>query len=199
MVYGVTALSTIDQITLSSHSGSANSGETLYVDNLYTSKPEPPLEVTFSADDDPGYDFSNVTGGTAQLGTGVYAAGGDSPVALLTKIIGEDIVGASFLTVNSGELISDSNGQVSMRVWTQNNDVNVRLRLEDITSGDTVELGAVTGSDKANQWQTISWDFSELEDHTPNFNKAYIFFDAVNASATEYYLFDDVQFDGATG
>ena len=61
-----------------------------------------------------------------------------------------------------------------------------------------MELSAITGSDKANQWQTISWDFSG-SDHSPTYNKASVFFDAVNASVTEYYLFDDVQFDGASG
>ena len=45
----------------------------------------------------------------------------------------------------------------------QNNDVNVRLKLEDVTTSDTVELTSVTGSDKANQWQTISWDFSSVD------------------------------------
>ena len=85
-----------------------------------------------------------------------------------------------------------------MRVWMQNNDVTVRLKLEDVVAGDSVELSAIAGSDTANQWQTISWDFSGA-DHSPTYNKASVFFDAVNASATEYYLFDDVQFDGASG
>ena len=73
-----------------------------------------------------------------------------------------------------------------MRVWMQNNDVNVRLKLEDVTTGDTVELTSVTGSDKANQWQTISWDFSG-SDHNPTYDKVSVYFDAPNPSATEYY------------
>ena len=134
---GLSSASAIDQITLSSHSGSSNSGETLYVDNLYTSKPAPALEVTFASDDDSGFSFTDVVGGTSMMMSGVYVpAGGDSPAPLLTKTAGQASVGTSFLTVDSGELISEANGQVSMRVWMQNNDVNVRLRLEDVTTGD---------------------------------------------------------------
>ena len=69
---GLSSASAIDQITLSSHSGSSNSGETLYVDNLYTSKPAPQLEVTFASDDDSGFSFTDVVGGTSMMMSGVY-------------------------------------------------------------------------------------------------------------------------------
>ena len=83
-----------------------------------------------------------------------------------------------------------------MRVWLQNNDVNARLKLEDVTNGGSVELTSVTGSDKANQWQTVSWDFSSV-DHSPTYDKVSVYFDSPNPSGTEYYYFDDVQFYGA--
>ena len=190
--------SSIDQITLSSHGGSQDAGETLYIDNLYTSKAAPPIEITFAADDDSGFDFTSVVGGTVSTPPSGLPAGSEAPAAFLTKSAGEGFIGMDFITLSSGELISSSNGQVSMRVWMQNNDVTVRLKLEDVVAGDSVELSAIAGSDTANQWQTISWDFSGA-DHSPTYNKASVFFDAVNASATEYYLFDDVQFDGASG
>ncbi len=191
---GLSSASAIDQITLSSHSGSSNSGEMLYVDNLYTSKPAPDYEVTFSPDDDPGFALGDVAGGNSILVSGRdVPSGGDSPTALLAKSAGETSVGASFLTLDSGELITSSAAQVSMRVWTVDNNVTVRLRLEDVVEEDTVELSAVTGSDKAGEWQTISWDFSG-EDHSPVYNKASVFFDAVDQADPEYYFFDDVQF-----
>lgn len=193
---GLSSASAIDQITLSSHSGSSNSGEMLYVDNLYTSKPAPDYEVTFSPDDDPGFTLGDVAGGNSILVSGRdVPSGGDSPAALLAKSAGETSVGASFLTLDSGELITSSAAQVSMRVWTVDNNVTVRLRLEDVVEEDTVELSAVTGSDKAGEWQTISWDFSG-EDHSPVYNKASVFFDAVDQADPEYYFFDDVQFGG---
>ena len=194
---GLSSASAIDQITLSSHSGSANSGETLYIDNLYTSKPAPALEVTFATDDSSGFAFTNVVGGTSMMMSGTNVpSGGDSPAPLLVKTAGQASVGASFLTLDSGELVSTANGQVSMRVWLQNNDVNARLKLEDVTNGGSVELTSVTGSGKANQWQTVSWDFSSV-DHGPTYNKVSVYFDSPNPSGTEYYFFDDVQFYGA--
>tara|TARA_B100000524_G_scaffold295959_1_gene170514 strand:- start:87 stop:1709 length:1623 start_codon:yes stop_codon:yes gene_type:complete len=194
---GLSSASAIDQIKLSSHSGSANSGETLYVDNLYTSKPVPALEVTFATDDSSGFAFTNVVGGTSMMISGTNVpSGGDSPAPLLVKTAGQASVGASFLTLDSGELVSTANGQVSMRVWLQNNDVNARLKLEDVTNGGSVELTSVTGSGKANQWQTVSWDFSSV-DHGPTYNKVSVYFDSPNPSGTEYYFFDDVQFYGA--
>ena len=81
-----------------------------------------------------------------------------------------------------------------MRVWPQNNDVNARLRLEDVINGDSVEFTSVTGSDKANQWQTLSWDFSV--DHSLTYDKVSVYFDSPTVAAIEYYYFDDVQFYG---
>ena len=194
----LTSLDAIDSLVVSSHGGSSVLGETLYVDNLYSVRSAPPLEVTFALDDDSGFDLTNVTGGSAAVQAGFYVPpGGDSPAAFLTKTAGADELGVSFLQLSSGELISTMNSLVSMRVWTQSNEQNIRLKLEDVVDGETIELTAVTGSNHANQWQTVSWDFSGA-DHSKTYDKATVYFEAAQGSSAAYYLFDDVQFEGAT-
>ena len=197
------SVSAIDQIKLSSHSGSEGSGETIYVDNLFASTPPPALEILFEPDDGSGWGFENVVGGDAYVQDVLQfiPPGGDGAAGELVKGAGEDIVGAAFLTLESGGLVSEDNSKISMRVWTQDNDVPVTLKLEDVSegSGATVEQTVLTGSGKAGEWQTISWDFSPVANHSHVYDRVSVFFDAVNKSSTEYYNVDDVQFYGATG
>ena len=86
-----------------------------------------------------------------------------------------------------------ADGSASARICTAGSDVNVTLTLEDVTGGQTVEFVTTTAANQANQWQTISWDISSI-DHTPNYDRAKIYFDAVDPAVTENYYVDDVQF-----
>ena len=202
---GLSSGSSINQVILSSHAGSENSGETLYLDDLFFSKPAANVEITFDAgsyaltsgfvlDQDTGLELGNNVGGTAATQFSFFfpTGGSGSHIAKLSKSAGLDGVGASLATLDSGEFMT-TDGSASARIYTAGSDVNVTLTLEDVTGGQTVEFVTTTAASQANQWQTISWDISAI-DHTPNYDRAKIYFDAVDPAVTENYYVDDVQF-----
>jgi hypothetical protein len=91
---------------------------------------------------------------------------------------------------------------MSVRVWSPEAGITVRLKLEE--SGDpthSVETDAVTT--KAQEWETLTFDFSNQGEGTAELNTDYVFdklsiflnFDSAGSSET--YYFDDVTFIGA--
>ena len=91
---------------------------------------------------------------------------------------------------------------MTVRVWSPEAGVTVRLKLEE--SGDpnhSVETDAVTT--KAQEWETLTFDFSNQGEGTAELNTDYVFdklsiflnFGSVGSSET--YYFDDVTFVGA--
>jgi len=199
--------SSIDQITLSSHGGSQDAGETLYIDNLYTSKSPPALEITFDSgsyalanglelDDDAGFQLADIIGGSAATVPSFFAPlGGSGNVARFMKSADENAIEASIISFESTEIVSPSISQASAQIWTSaDENVTVQLTLDDIIGGDHIELTTTTASGKANQWQTISWDTSVISDHEPNYTKASITISSVDSATSETYYIDDVQF-----
>ncbi len=91
---------------------------------------------------------------------------------------------------------------MSVRVWSPEAGITVRLKLEE--SGDpthSVETDAVTT--KAQEWETLTFDFSNQGEGTAELNTDYvfdklsIFFNFGSVGSSETYYFDDVTFVGA--
>ena len=90
---------------------------------------------------------------------------------------------------------------ISARIWSPEAGVTIRMKLEE--SGDnnhTVETDAVTT--KADEWETLVFDFSNHVADTPALNTAYVFdklslfFNFGNVGTSETYYFDDIKFIG---
>ena len=108
-------------------------------------------------------------------------------------------------TITSGTVIyplTSTDTVMTVRVWSPEAGVTVRLKLEE--SGDpthSVETDAVTT--KAQEWETLTFDFSNQGEGTAELNTDYVFdklsiflnFGSVGSSET--YYFDDVTFVGA--
>jgi hypothetical protein len=99
-----------------------------------------------------------------------------------------------------------SNTKMSVRVWSPDAGVKVRLKLEDKADvTHTVETDAVTT--KAGEWETLVFDFSNsaFNDGNPTaalnlafvYNKSSIFFDFGNVGTGKTYYFDDLKFIGS--
>ncbi len=96
---------------------------------------------------------------------------------------------------------------MSVRVWSPDANIPVRLKVEDSTDpAKSVETEATVTT--AAGWQTLSFDFGTQAAGTApinlatNYNKATIFFDfgrAQSAAVQKTYYFDDVRFVPTTG
>jgi hypothetical protein len=92
--------------------------------------------------------------------------------------------------------------KMSVRVWSPNSGIKVRLKVEDSADG-TKSVETEATSTVANNWETLTFDFANQASGTAaldlafNYNKASIFFNFGVTGATageKTYYFDDVKF-----
>jgi hypothetical protein len=115
--------------------------------------------------------------------------------------------GTTVVTVPNGGLqpiaFTASATTVTVRVWSPDVGIPVRLKVEDIADpAKSVETEATT---TAVGWQTLTFDFANAAGGTPllnlatTYNKATIFFDFGSVGSGKTYYFDDVTFVTGTG
>ena len=92
--------------------------------------------------------------------------------------------------------------KMSVRVWSPNSGIKVRLKVEDSADG-TKSVETEATSTVANNWEALTFDFANQASGTAaldlafNYNKASIFFNFGVTGATageKTYYFDDVKF-----
>ena len=143
----------------------------------------------------------------------VDPAGGTNKVAKVVKSAAAETWAGTTLT-GDGTLgfatkipFSAGNTRMTVRVYSPNAGIPVRLKVEDHTApGTSVETEAVTTV--SNTWETLTFDFASQAAGTSALNvastydKATIFFNFGVSGATagaKTYYFDDVTFIGGTG
>ena len=96
---------------------------------------------------------------------------------------------------------TEADTKMNVRVYSPSAGIPVRLKAEDHNDPTlTVETEAMTT--KANEWETLEFDFSEVAEGTnpfnPNtyFDKLSIFFNFNTPGTGEAYYWDDVEFGG---
>jgi hypothetical protein len=94
--------------------------------------------------------------------------------------------------------VTASYAKMSMRVYSPAVGLHVRLKIEDHTNGNiSVETESITTV--ANQWETLTFDFTSPAAGTPalnaasNYDKASVFFDFGNAGNGKVFYWDDVK------
>ena len=196
----------LGKIVISSHEAGTTigAGETLYLDNLFFTRPPPPVDINFELDDSSGFDLAhtqaNLSGASSfdiyngpvpeMLGEAGVLISNSNEAGLV--LLQHNAADPSTGLITAQSLISEGKETVSMKTYLFEDNVNVRLRLEDVTDGDFIELTAVTGSGE--QPETLIWDFADSAglDHGNTYSKASLYFETALP-----IIFDDVQFNGA--
>jgi hypothetical protein len=103
-------------------------------------------------------------------------------------------------------LFTTDNTTMTVRVWSPDAGIQVRLKVEDAADGSkSVETEATTTV--ANDWETLTFDFANPAAGTPPLNLSYtynrvsIFFNfgvPGSVAGEKTYYFDDVTFSGGT-
>ena len=110
--------------------------------------------------------------------------------------------GTTVVTVANGGLqtipFSATQTKLTVRVWSPDVGIPVRLKVEDIANpAKSVETEATT---TVVGWQTLTFDFANAASGTPvlnlttTYNKATIFFDFGRVGTGKTYYFDDITF-----
>ena len=203
---GVAPGANIGQIVISSHDTGPTSGagETLYLDNIYFSRPPPPIDINFEEDDGSGFDLADAQAnldGASSLLTGNFLTEMPGNTAYLQGDNSQKYFGVSrLLELEEGEsLVSEDNGIVTIKTYAFEDNVRVTLRLEEVLDLDDdemidfVEVTATTGASET--VSNLSFDFSTADGwaDSKQYGKASIFFEAT----AQFVIFDDIQFNGA--
>ena len=195
----------IGKIIISSHNPGTTdgAGETLYLDNIYFSRTAPPVDINFELDDSSGFDLASAQAslsGASSLSIDNFVTDMPGNTAFLVGDDSQEEFGVSelFELEDGGSLVSEGNGVVTLKTYGFEDNVGVRLRLEEVLDLDDdgidyVELTATMGASET--VSDLSFDFSTAPgiDHSKQYGKASIFFD----TTTQFVIFDDIQFNGA--
>ena len=203
------------RFTLLPNLGTVGTGQVYYFDDIKVlaaataaPPPAPAVATTIATLDEPTaaltgfegcYDSALVNdpaGGTNKVGK-VVKPGSGVPFYCGTTVV----------TVPNGGLARIAfTGQattVTVRVWSPDVGIPVRLKVEDIADGaKSVETEATT---TAVGWQTLSFNFANAAAGTPvlnlssTYNKASIFFNFGKVGTGKTYYFDDITFVTGTG
>lgn len=141
-------------------------------------------------------DFIDFDGGTATVIDNPHATG-DNPSAKVAQIVRDGgMVWAGSKVILAENLDFSVENRFSMKVFSPLAGITMKLKLEGTAETDRDAVSTV-----ANQWETLTWDFTGEPANT--FNTLVFMFDFGNTgdgSANSTFLFDDlVQFDPSGG
>jgi uncharacterized protein YkuJ len=204
------------RFTLLPNLGTVGTGQVYYFDDIKllaaatgtAPPPAPAVATTIATLDESGAALQGFEG---CFNSSVVAdpAGGTNKVGKVVKP-GSGVpfyCGTTVVTVANGGIapiaFGNSATTMTVRVWSPDVGIAVRLKVEDIANpAKSVETEATT---TAVGWQTLSFNFANAAAGTPvlnlstTYNKASIFFDFGKVGTGKTYYFDDITFVTGSG
>jgi hypothetical protein len=206
---GTSALNTtytFDKASVFFDFGASGSGKIFYCDDL---KMLPPalaqinLPVTFD-DVKTDYTVTDFGGNSSALAVDPTSTG--NKVMKSIKTSGAQIWAGTTVGTGTGFAtkipLSSSATKMSIKVYSPAAGIDIKLKVEDHADG-THSVETDTKTTLANQWETLTFDFSSPAAGTAAWNAAYtydkasVFFDFGNAGDGRAYYFDDIKIAAA--
>lgn len=205
---GVNLSSQYKIIAITPDSDRVTDGQTYYIDNITVeanSVAAPVAPTTIATLDEPtaalvGFEgcwdstlVADPAGGTNKVGR-VLKPGSGVPFYCGTTVV----------TVPNGGLqripFTATATSMTVRVWSPDAGIPVRLKVEDIADG--TKASEVEATTTAVGWQTLTFNFANANtplDLATTYNKASIFFNFGTNGTGKTYYFDDITFVTGTG
>lgn len=185
--------------------GDGSSNFTFYFDDIRLTKNLPAtlsqikLPVNFEGET---VNYTVTDFGNNSTVNGTDPVNNTNKVKVTTKPNGAETWAGTTIGTNDGFAtkipITSSATKMSVKVYSPAVGIPVRLKIEDSNDGNkSVETQVLTT--KANEWETLVFDFTNQATGTAalnlayNFNKASIFFDFGNSGTGKVFYWDDVQ------
>jgi hypothetical protein len=195
---------TYDKASIFFDFGTAGSGKVFYMDDL---KMKPAAVVLAQINLPVTFDATNVNYSVTDFGNNatvdaVDPTSSSNKVKKTTKPTGAEVWAGTTIGTTTGFAskipISATSTKMSVRVYSPAVGLKIKLKIEDKTDPNkSVETDQLTT--KANEWETLVFDFSSQTTGTPALNasltydKASIFFDFGAAGSGKVFYWDDVQ------
>jgi hypothetical protein len=195
---------TYDKASIFFDFGTAGSGKVFYMDDL---KMKPAAVVLAQINLPVTFDATNVNYSVTDFGNNatvdaVDPTSSSNKVKKTTKPTGAEVWAGTTIGTTTGFAskipISATSTKMSVRVYSPAVGLKIKLKIEDKTDPNkSVETDQLTT--KANEWETLVFDFSNQTTGTPALNasltydKASIFFDFGAAGSGKVFYWDDVQ------
>lgn len=195
---------TYDKASIFFDFGTAGSGKVFYMDDL---KMKPAAVVLAQINLPVTFDATNVNYSVTDFGNNatvdaVDPTSSSNKVKKTTKPNGAETWAGTTIGTPTGFAskipISATSTKMSVRVYSPAVGLKIKLKIEDKTDPNkSVETDQLTT--KANEWETLVFDFSSQTTGTPALNasltydKASIFFDFGAAGSGKVFYWDDVQ------
>lgn len=152
--------------------------------------------------DDANYDYTTSDFGGNQSGVAADPADPANKVLKVTKPGGAEVWAGTTLGTAAGFAtkvgITAANSKMTARVYSPAAGLTIKLKLEDhANSANAVETDVLTT--KANQWETLTFDFNHNSAGTPvinagfTYDKASMFFDFGTAGSGKVFYMDDLK------
>lgn len=182
--------------------GVAGSGKIFYMDDLkfVPSLSQIDLPVTF---DVATVNYTTSDFGNNQTVDAVDPTNAANKVKLTTKPNGAETWAGTTIGTPAGFAsripLTATKSKMTVRIYSPAAGLTIKLKVEEHATGaNSVETDAVTT--KANQWETLTFDFNNNSSGTPalnpafNYDKASLFFDFNVAGNGKQFYWDDVMF-----
>jgi hypothetical protein len=185
--------------------GNTGTGKVFYCDDV---KMKPAAAALSQIDLPVSFDLSTVNYAVTDFGDNltidaVDPTASSNKVKKTTKVNGAATWAGTTISTNNGFAtripITSSATTMSARVYSPAAGLKIRLKIEDKDDNTkSVETDALTT--KANEWETLVFDFSNQATGTAalntayTFNKASIFFDFGTVGSGKVFYWDDIQF-----
>jgi hypothetical protein len=195
---------TYDKASIFFDFGTAGSGKVFYMDDL---KMKPAAVVLAQINLPVTFDATNVNYSVTDFGNNatvdaVDPTSSSNKVKKTTKPTGAETWAGTTIGTPTGFAskipITATSTTMSVRVYSPAVGLKIKLKIEDKTDPNkSVETDVLTT--KANEWETMVFDFSNQATGTPALNasltydKASIFFDFGTAGSGKVFYWDDVQ------
>lgn len=151
----------------------------------------PPLSLPISFEEGP-YDFVDFNGGVASVISNPQSSGINTSATVAKIVKGDGAPWAGSKLILEEKLNFSTNNSFSMKVFSPRADMPILFKLETVGAA---EPDNIVNTTKANEWETIVWNYSDVE--SDKYDQIVFMFDigtVGDGSENFTFLFDDVTF-----
>ncbi len=174
--------------------GNAGTGANYYFDDIELTSGAPSVQLPLDFESTVlTYSFDNFGGAATTVVTNPDMSGinTSATVGKLVKANGAEVWAGSFIELGSPINFATMQ-KIKMKVWSPQAGIVVKLKLENLLNGGTINTELDATTTQSNAWEELTYDFTGIN-NANNYQRVVVFFDFGNAGTGASYYFDDIQ------